>query len=144
MVDSTKAKIEVMQAFEDGKDIEINNGPNSDYWSGISNPSWDWSNHIYRVKPVKPKPQSPEDRIKAQYPDYDVVILNWDHDEKTDGRMLFFGTTNNYHICAQSMPYYHEYVYDGSEGLFTDMDTVLKVGIHTTQPVAVLFSRGEG
>ncbi len=89
------------------------------------------------------EPQTLEDRIKAEYSGYEVVMCKWDNDLKTDSKMLFFGSTNNYHVCAQSMPFFHEYVYEGSEGLFTDMDTVLKIGIHTIQPVAALFEVAE-
>lgn len=49
---SLKQKIEVMQAAEDGKDIEIKGTKLSgDYWHTNSEYCWDWANFDYRIKP---------------------------------------------------------------------------------------------
>ena len=146
MKNNTKAKIEVMQAFEDGKDIELHNGSNTGHWSGISDPSWDWPNFIYRVKP---EPESLEDRIKAQYPDYDVVMLEWTDNAAPDANFLQISTgLEEYepHTSAQSMKDFYRYVYQHPDG---DLDTNTSPteqwdkGV-TLQPKAVLFTRGEG
>ena len=40
-------QIAVMQAFEEGKEIEIYDGLKKE-WVDIENPNWDWSNCVYR------------------------------------------------------------------------------------------------
>lgn len=48
---TTKEKIEVMQAFEDGKKIEYYRYDSYDNaWFPTENPTWDWLNYDYRVK----------------------------------------------------------------------------------------------
>ena len=46
---TTKEKIEVMQAYERGEQIQINNSKN--VWEDIDCPLFDWANCNYRVKP---------------------------------------------------------------------------------------------
>lgn len=48
---TTKEKIEVMQAFLDGKLIEYKLSSDGDIWLSVSDPHWDWDNCIYRIKP---------------------------------------------------------------------------------------------
>lgn len=45
--EETKKRIKVMQAFVDGKDVEV---LNTDKWELVSNPSWS-PNTEYRIKP---------------------------------------------------------------------------------------------
>ena len=45
--EETKKRIKVMQAFVDGKDVEV---LNTDKWELVSNPSWS-PNTKYRIKP---------------------------------------------------------------------------------------------
>lgn len=51
MNNDTKYKISVMQAFEDGKEIEelctLIEGSN---WITVSNPAWNWDHFTYRIK----------------------------------------------------------------------------------------------
>ena len=47
-----REKIEVMEAFERGEEIELKNCDND--WIVYDSPSWDWINNNYRIKP-KPK-----------------------------------------------------------------------------------------
>ena len=50
-----REKIEVMQAFERGEEIEANRNWYVDRkWNIIQNPTWDWDTFTYRIKP-KPK-----------------------------------------------------------------------------------------
>ena len=50
---TTKEKIEVMEAFERGEEIEITKyGYNA--WRVAKNPSWGWNDHEYRIK-TEPK-----------------------------------------------------------------------------------------
>ena len=47
-----KEKIEVMQAFLDGKEIEIyNDVVDPCYWESIANPEFNWEYNDYRIKP---------------------------------------------------------------------------------------------
>ena len=51
---STRDKIEVMQAFVDGKVIEYKLWTTSEdpkNWRECLNPLWDWDVHSYRIKP---------------------------------------------------------------------------------------------
>ena len=48
---TTKEKIEVMQAYERGEQIEVNYlYINKDYWIACGTPIWDWAKCDYRVK----------------------------------------------------------------------------------------------
>jgi len=47
---STDEMIEVMQAYMRGEAIEISDA-DKDEWEYIKEPSWDWVNNDYRVKP---------------------------------------------------------------------------------------------
>lgn len=59
---NTEEKIEVMQAYLDGKEIEFSSDyPNPRYWARVDKPRWNWIGCSYRVKP-SPKPS-----------------INWDH-----------------------------------------------------------------
>ncbi len=53
--EETKKAIEVMQAYVDGKTVQINicNGW-SDRHTDVS-PVWDWLSRNYRIKPTKPR-----------------------------------------------------------------------------------------
>ena len=51
---TTKEKIEVMQAYDRGEQIEVHYlYDHKDYWISCSTPVWDWNNFDYRVKPKK-------------------------------------------------------------------------------------------
>ena len=66
---TTKEKIAVMQAFCDGKTIQISMLDNND-WSNInkdSNPEWNWRNFKYRIK------QEPE-YILFDFSDAELLI----------------------------------------------------------------------
>ena len=53
---TTEEKIEVMQAYVDGKKIEINKYlDNHKHWIDIKEPTWNWGINNYRVKPEEPK-----------------------------------------------------------------------------------------
>ena len=45
-----REKIEVMQAFERGEEIEVSY-VEQDKWTKISNPDWSWGAYNYRIKP---------------------------------------------------------------------------------------------
>ena len=48
-----KEKIECMQAFERGEEVEVSYVKQAK-WTDISNPDWSWGAYNYRIKP-KPK-----------------------------------------------------------------------------------------
>jgi hypothetical protein len=50
-VKTTAEKIAVMQAFEDGKEIQFRNNSRPDSWIDCPNPAWNWEMTDYRVKP---------------------------------------------------------------------------------------------
>lgn len=51
-MNTTREKIEVMQAYEMGEQIQIKNSKN--VWEDIDCPLFDWANCNYRVKPKHP------------------------------------------------------------------------------------------
>jgi len=59
---TTREKIAVMQAFEDGKKIEIR-VIHSDNWIFCECPGWNWEYFNYRVKPEPAKPKYREIEI---------------------------------------------------------------------------------
>lgn len=64
----TKQKVEVMQAYLDGEQIEqIYATSNDGNWCYSPNPVWNWYQYNYRVKP-KPKyrPLKPEELIELK------------------------------------------------------------------------------
>lgn len=50
---TTKEKIEVMQAFVNGKAVEWRDPIRYNKWEIAVNPSWDWNNIDYRIAPEK-------------------------------------------------------------------------------------------
>lgn len=53
---TTKKKIEIMQAFEDGKKIECrSSGLEWKEWILLQEPTWNWAECDYRVKEEPPK-----------------------------------------------------------------------------------------
>lgn len=48
----TAYKIKIMQAFENGKEIEI---CSPDGWQTTTRPNWNWYSHKWRIKPREPR-----------------------------------------------------------------------------------------
>ena len=65
--EQTKQKIEVMQAYLAGKEIEYRLKNGSTFWIDISNPVWAWDASDYRIKP--------EAKITHDFKVGDIVIL---------------------------------------------------------------------
>lgn len=148
---TTKEKIEVMQAYEDGKAIE-ESLIDSTHWKSvtISKPVWDWRNRSYRIKP-EPAPTSLLSRIEKVYGlNHDVVELKWDlitwnDREKRENTAEFLCIYGRSHMEAQSMKGFYRYVYEGKAGIYlsanpTDVPTNL-IGDPIEHPVAVLFTK---
>jgi hypothetical protein len=50
-IEQTKEAIKVMQEFVDGKEVEyLHSG--TEGWVTTTNPSWNWTNCFYRIKPT--------------------------------------------------------------------------------------------
>lgn len=49
---NTREMIAVMQAYEDGKQIEAKLLSDPD-WYNVERPLWDWDSFVYRIKPTK-------------------------------------------------------------------------------------------
>lgn len=49
--EQTKACIEVMQAYVDGKEIQLRANPHNE-WLLTNSPLWDWAAWEYRIKPA--------------------------------------------------------------------------------------------
>lgn len=83
---TTKEKIAIMQAFEDGKEIEYRDNTKND-WLDAKSPLWDWIDYDYRIKPQKPqKPFIFEWLCSATEPTPTLFKAKWigvDIDQKT-------------------------------------------------------------
>jgi len=77
-----REKIEVMQAFEQGEEIEISY-VKQDMWTDISNPGWSWGTYDYRVKP-KPKQTITIEKW--------LCMSAWDNYFVMEGEKAFFKT----------------------------------------------------
>ena len=144
---TTKEKIEVMQAFEDGNPIECIPRKGCK-WVSINDcippePIWDWESCAYRIKP-ETAPASQLDRIKAEYAEYRVEVCKM---REESGDLIIDIAGRPLHITAQSMKGFYRYVYKGSvEGTFyisrfpTD-EVAYPANGPIIHPVAVLFTK---
>jgi len=46
-----EAKIKVMRAFLEGKEVEVSLSDDDSRWTALESPSWDWVAFDYRIKP---------------------------------------------------------------------------------------------
>jgi hypothetical protein len=93
----------------------------------------------------EPKPETLEDRVKAEYPDYDVVMLEWGKGEDSDLLLMVSSKRSDWvHVMAQGMKGFYRYAYfeDGRFSTYIGPSDV-KTG-QTVLPIAALFARGEG
>lgn len=78
-------KVEVMRAYDEGKDIEMCKIIYPFYWADCGEPRWNWETYSYRIKRSKPS-------------------INWDHVHKDynymardmDGGLWLFETIPTY------------------------------------------------
>lgn len=70
---TTKEKIVVMQAYDEGKQIQIKDGGYDDWsdWNADYEPNWDWQQFKYRIKPEEPiyRPYESIDEMVEDYCD---------------------------------------------------------------------------
>lgn len=125
---NTKEIKEILQAYIDGGVIEFKGISDHKWYERIHN-VFDFDRVLYRIKP---KP-SLEDRVKAEYSDFDVVLLEW------QANILCLANGANFeHIAAQSMKGFAGYVYFENDELYLKDEAIFN-GLH---PIAALFSRG--
>jgi len=81
-----REKIEVMEAFERGEEIEGSWDTLGTDWAELRDPSWDFSSHCYRIKP-KPKQTVTIEKwlCKSVYNDYYIVEGCLNHLRKYEG-----------------------------------------------------------
>ena len=96
---TTKEKIEIMQAYDRGEQIQIK-GSNIDWIDiiDIVSPKWDWINYDYRVKP-KPKYvpfDTPDEFLEAQRVHGEVLV-----DKKNGVKMTTYVNKNGIVACAK-------------------------------------------
>jgi hypothetical protein len=51
-IEQTKEAIAVMQAYVDGKEVQVRGLPPDSFWMMASSPCWDWLNSTFRIKPT--------------------------------------------------------------------------------------------
>ena len=79
-IEQTKEAIRVMQAFVDGKEVELWYGGK---WSLVDVPTWNWDDTQYRIKPTatfRPwtadeVPLGAQVRSKSYHPDHRSMII---------------------------------------------------------------------
>jgi len=137
----TARKIEVMQAFEDGRIVEYRHklNDNKQWWILTSDtPSWEWPAYNYRIK--EGKPVTLQSRIEAEFEGYEVVMLEDDRDIL----MLYRFGHEFKHIEAQSMKGFAGYIYNCGKHVIQHFQPIFESGTKQLHhPVAVLFERGE-
>lgn len=79
-IKQTKKQIEVMQAFIDGKEIELKKRFQSDNYKKANTPNWDFLNFEYRIKPSEPVDAVNDlsTHTSSTYEDYQVSTSNDD------------------------------------------------------------------
>ena len=92
------------------------------------------------IQAAQPKVESLEDRVKAEYGDYEVVMLFWDTDDTLCIKVRK-PKIQLYHSCAQSIKGFYRYVYQDPD-LGTSANPALesRKGF-TILPIAVLFTK---
>lgn len=129
----TNEKIKVMQHFADGGEVEYMTSF-SEGWKLNKSPDWNWFRCDYRIKP-----ESLEDRIKAEHSDYKVKEI------KDNGYGVLSHDGTSAHILAQSMKGFAGYVYEDDAKFYiyreaTDCILIDQMDV-ITHPVAVLFTK---
>lgn len=75
---TVEEKIEVMQAYVDGKQIQVQMLTPSVMWVDTHKPIWDWDTYTYRIKPEVKKP------TYRPYKDTDEMIADFKERFKVD------------------------------------------------------------
>ena len=67
---TTREKIEVMQAFEKGEQIQVYNYTFKEWQDAEKTPLWDWVTFDYRIKP-----KTLDEIIKSEFEDGDILFI---------------------------------------------------------------------
>ena len=122
---TTKEKIEIMQAYDRGEQIQIK-GSSIDWIDiiDIVSPKWDWINYDYRVKP-KPKYvpfETAEDFLEAQNL-HGQVIIQYVNKEKTVfnqfyayvnnlGKIILYDRGDSIRLLTLKQLFFDDYYFD--------------------------------
>lgn len=72
-----KEQIAVMQAFADGKEIEMSHR-NEDAWTSTPNPAWNWFSFDYRIKPESKLRPYTFDELQAEMAKGKIAVIRKD------------------------------------------------------------------
>ena len=112
--EETEERIKVMQAFVDGKDVEV---LNTDKWELVSNPSWS-PNTKYRIKPEpKYRPFKDADECLEEMKKHEP--LGWLKMKSNDGDKVF--------VFVRGI---HKYIKDNSNTCDICIDNDLESSIY--------------
>lgn len=122
---TTKEKIEIMQAYDRGEQIQIK-GSNIDWIDiiDIVSPKWDWINYDYRVKP-KPKyvpfstaeqfleAQEKHGQAVIQYVNKDNTVCNQFRAYVNNlGNIVLYGGVNTVRLLTLKQLFNDDYYFD--------------------------------
>ena len=143
-------KIKVMQHYADGGEIQTkpkrgycsypdnaahqDAGCDCNEWEDNTTPFWNWDSNNYRIKP-KPTPQSLEDRVQCEYPEYEVKMI------KDNGYGIYSHNGNTAYTAAQAYINFVSYVYEDGKELFLTCSSSMFYGSVISRPVAALFTK---
>ena len=103
---STQEKIEVMQAFEEGRTIQHNRESDVEGWDDNSTPTWNWSRFVYRIKPEVDKYQHLKDALaNGKRVRYMKLDGNWGMWRSKAGSFSFCDPLERYEIEPEVDPY---------------------------------------
>lgn len=136
-IKEAEQRLALLKHYNEGGEIEMQSMSDARIWRTV-NPSFNFEKYNYRIKP---SPKSLEDRIKAEYPGYEVVSVR-------DEPILEFESPYDYKVyflhVAQSMKGFYTYVYlDNNDAITESHSPLIELGYGVIHPVACLFERGE-
>ena len=122
---TTKEKIEIMQAYDRGEQIQIK-GSNIDWIDiiDIVSPKWDWINYDYRVKP-KPKyaPFSTAEQFLEAQEKHGQAVIQYVNKEKTVfnqfyayvnnlGKIILYDRGDSIRLLTLKQLFFDDYYFD--------------------------------
>jgi len=147
-----KEQIEIVTAAQNGSKIELR-GMDKVYRELRNATTHEFNFQEYRYQIQKPKELSLEERVKKEYPDYEVLMIQEvQHKNAYSGKPYLsfegfshFGGIQPEHTCAQSMKGFYRYVYqyDGNICKNTNPIITQEDGANLF-PIAVLFDKVKG
>ena len=119
---TTKEKIEIMQAYDRGEQIQISYDNN--VWEDVKSPGFNWVNYDYRVKP-KPKYvpfETAEQFLEAQEK-HGQAVIQYVNKEKTVfnqfyayvnnlGKIILYGVGDTVRLLTLKQLFFDDYYFD--------------------------------